>query len=255
MQLLVLLDQRQQLALAASQQVDFVEDEVNFRRRMLQHLDGEFIALIELARGIHDQKNKIAAFQRLAHLDHHFAAERTVGLVYAWRIDQDDLRRVATLGLGKVDDTLNAIACGLRLRRDDSQLLAHESIEQGGLAGVGTTENADKTRTERHRSGLRASASGLRQDRRLKSPFRLYQAVAVLKPESRGPKPTSYQLQLPRLHRGDSHALYFAISRLQNFEAQAVVIYSFAALRDVSRQFADQSRHGSRFFSFRLRAK
>ncbi len=48
MQLLVLLDQRQQLAFAASQQINFVKDEADFRRRMLQHLYGKLIALIEL---------------------------------------------------------------------------------------------------------------------------------------------------------------------------------------------------------------
>ena len=125
---------------------------------MLQHLDGELIALIQFARSIHDQQDKIAAFQRLAHFDHHLAAERTVRLVYARSIDQNDLRGVAAFALGQIDDALNSIARGLRFGRDDGEFFAHESIEQRGLAGVRAAENADKTGAERHRSGLRASS-------------------------------------------------------------------------------------------------
>ena len=38
----------------------------------------------------------------------------------------------------------------------------------------------------------------------------------------------SYQLQLPRLHGGDSDSFDFAIRRFQNFESQAVVVHGFA---------------------------
>ncbi len=136
---------------AAPQQIHFIKDEANFRRRMLQHLDGELIAPIQLARRIHDQQDKIAAFQSLAHLDHHLAAQRAVRLVNARSIDQDDLRGVPAFALGKVDDALNAVARGLRLGRDDGELFAHKRIEQRGLASVRTAENADETGAEGHK--------------------------------------------------------------------------------------------------------
>ena len=165
MQLLVLLDQRQQLALAAAQQVNLVKHEANFCRRMFQHLDRELIALIQLARCVHDQQDNVATFHSLAHLDHHLAAEGAVRLVYAGSIDQDDLRAalVFTFTLGNIDDALDPVACGLRLRRDDREFFAHKRIEQRGLARVRATENANKTGVEGHRVGLRASAIGLRQ--------------------------------------------------------------------------------------------
>ena len=91
-------------------------------------------------------KNKIAALEGLAHLDHHFAAERTVWLVYAGSIDEDDLPAGSwPLLLRQVDDSLNSIASGLRLGRDNRQLLADERIEQRGLASVRAAEDANKT--------------------------------------------------------------------------------------------------------------
>ena len=151
MELLVLLDQRQQLALATSQQVNLVEDEANLGRRMLQHLEGKLIALIELAGRVHDQENNVAAFQGLTHLDHHLAAQRAVWLVHAWSVDQHDLRGVAAFAFGQIDDALNSIARGLRLGRDDREFFAYERIEQRGLASVGAAEDADKTGAERHK--------------------------------------------------------------------------------------------------------
>src|SRR5258706_791844 len=120
---------------------------------MLQHLYGEFIALIELSGCVHNEEDNVAAFESLPHFDHHLAAERAVGLVYARSIDQYDLRPalVSTLAFGQVDDALDPIARGLRFGRDDREFFAHERIEQRGLAGVGTTEDAAKTGAERHR--------------------------------------------------------------------------------------------------------
>src|SRR5258706_4190311 len=120
---------------------------------MLQHLYGEFIALIELAGCVHDQEDNVASFQSFTHLDHHLATKGTIRLAYARSIDQYDLRPalVSALAFGQVDDALDPIARGLRFGRDDREFFAHERIEQRGLAGVGTTEDADKTGAERHR--------------------------------------------------------------------------------------------------------
>src|ERR1700722_11952165 len=121
---------------------------------MLQHLNGKLIALIELARCIHDQQHNVAALQSLAHLDHHLSSERAVWFVDARCIDQNDLRATLIFAFGNVDDALNPITRGLRLRRNDRKLFAHESIEQRGLACVWTAEDANKTRTEGHKKGF-----------------------------------------------------------------------------------------------------
>src|SRR6267154_1806278 len=118
---------------------------------MFQHLDGEFIALIKFAGCIHNQEDDVAAFQGLAHLDHHFPPQRTVWLVYARCIDQDDLRTTLAFALGNIDDALNSVTRSLRLGRNNGELFAHKSIEQRGLASVRTAENTHKTGAEGHR--------------------------------------------------------------------------------------------------------
>ena len=76
-------------------------------------------------------------------------------------VDQHNLRAGLPLALRHIDNTLDSVASGLRLRRDDRQLLADESIEQRGLAGVGATEDANETGAERHRKGRLAASSYL----------------------------------------------------------------------------------------------
>ena len=68
------------------------------------------------------------------------------------RIDQHNLSAVFALAfaLGNVNHALNAVARGLRLGRNDRQLLAHERIEQSGLARVGAAENANETGAKWH---------------------------------------------------------------------------------------------------------
>src|SRR5713101_5359296 len=107
---------------------------------MFQHLDGELIALIELAGCVHDQEHDVASFQSLAHLDHHLPSQRAVWLVYAWCVDQDDLRACLAFALREMDDALNSVARVLQFGRNDGELFAHESIEHRGLASVRATE-------------------------------------------------------------------------------------------------------------------
>jgi hypothetical protein len=65
-------------------------------------------------------------------------------LVDARRIDQNDLRVFA------IEDALNAIAGGLRFRRDDGDFLADESIDERGFARVGAADDCDETRLKWH---------------------------------------------------------------------------------------------------------
>ncbi len=110
-------------------------------------------------RHIHDYQHQVATLERLAHLDHHLAAEGTVGPVNSWRIDQDNLAAIFALAfaLGNVNYALNAVARGLRLGRDDGQLLAHERIEQSGLARVGAAEDTNETGAKGHGDQILAS--------------------------------------------------------------------------------------------------
>jgi hypothetical protein len=48
-----------------------------------------------------------------------------------------------------------------------------------------------------------------------------------------------YQLHLLWLRGSDTHALNFAICRLQDFKSKPIVFDHFTLLRDPSRQFAD----------------
>src|SRR5215469_6938573 len=117
---------------------------------------------IELVRDVHDNQYKVATFESLAYLNHHLAPERTVGFVNPRSIDQHDLPATFSFTLGNVHDALNTVARGLRLRRNDGQLLANHSIEQRRLTGVGPAENADESGAEWHEIGFRLSASGVR---------------------------------------------------------------------------------------------
>jgi hypothetical protein len=55
---------------------------------------------------------------------HHLAAENVFRLVNAGRIDENDLRIVA------VDDSLDAVARGLRPRRNDRNFLADQRVDE-----------------------------------------------------------------------------------------------------------------------------
>src|SRR6266436_1688381 len=101
---------------------------------MLQHLDGELVALIQFAGRVHDKQHDVAALQRLANLDHHLAAQRTIRLVYAGSVDEYDLRGVAAFAFRQVDNALDSVARGLWFRRNDRQSFAPERSSQRGLA-------------------------------------------------------------------------------------------------------------------------
>ena len=65
------------------------------------------------------------------------------------------------LGGTNIDNPENAVARGLRLRRNDRQFLADQRIQQRALARIGTAENADESGVEGHGDRLLASKRGL----------------------------------------------------------------------------------------------
>ena len=62
-------------------------------------------------------------------------------------VDKNDLRRAPALARRHFHDSLNAVACGLRLVGDDRDLLADERVQQRRLACIGTAEDGNETRS------------------------------------------------------------------------------------------------------------
>ena len=105
---------------------------------------------------VDDEQDGVAGLQRVMDLLHHAAVEVGVGLVNAGGIDEDELGggvAFRLLGLfegGQLQDAEDAVAGGLGLVGDDGELLAEKRVEERGLAGVGTADDGDETRAERH---------------------------------------------------------------------------------------------------------
>src|SRR5258708_35708092 len=99
---------------------------------MSSHLDGELSERIELLGCVPTEEQNLAAFQSFAQPDHHLPAQRTVWLVDAGRVDQNDLRAALSFAFtfGNIDHALNPVARGLRLGRNDGELFTHESIKK-----------------------------------------------------------------------------------------------------------------------------
>ena len=87
---------------------------------------------------------------------HHAAVKLRVGLMDAGSVDEDNLGGgVAGFALSflferDLENTVDAGSRRLRFMRDDGELLAEESVQQGGLARIGATDNRDETRAKGH---------------------------------------------------------------------------------------------------------
>ena len=150
MQLPVPVDDGQQLVFCTAQQVDLVQQQEDRRAGFLRHVQNELVFAREAAGHVRDQENQFAADHGFAHFRHHLAAERRVRTVNSWSVDQNDLAAQLALLLGHMDDPQNAVTRGLGLRTDDGQLLADQSIEERGFAGVGTAQYADESGMKGH---------------------------------------------------------------------------------------------------------
>ena len=65
-------------------------------------------------------------------------------------INQYNLRSGIALPFRKIHDAHYAVTCRLRLGADNCQLLSRKRIQQRRLAGVGTSEDAHKSRMKGH---------------------------------------------------------------------------------------------------------
>src|SRR5580658_2752923 len=162
MQGLELRDQREQLTLVG-EQINFVEQQENRRVRFFRQVEDEAVISVPLLLGIDNHENQFATFERLAYLGHHLASERRTGAVNSGRVDENDLSGLASfqlrllLGRIDIDDAKNAVARGLRLGRNDGQLLADQRIQQRALARIGAAEDANESGVKGHGSRLLAS--------------------------------------------------------------------------------------------------
>ena len=89
--------------------------------------------------GVHDQADDIHVLHRALRRLQHELTELAAARVQPRRVHEDDL------GVGQVPDPGDAVARGLRPRRDDRQLLADQPVEQRGLARVRPARRATRS--------------------------------------------------------------------------------------------------------------
>ena len=96
--------------------------------------------------GVNQYQHDVACLERLVDFLQHAPIQMRCRLVHSRRIDKNNLRRRVNLfsriHLHHADDT---VACGLRLRSDNGHFLAGERIHQRAFAGVGPTQNGNKS--------------------------------------------------------------------------------------------------------------
>src|SRR5207244_2585272 len=96
---------------------------------------------------VHQPERKVHLAQA-AHGGLHHALVHAVGrLVDAGRVEEDDL------AVGPVQDGQDAVAGRLRLVGDDRDLVAHQPVDERGLAHVGPADDGDEARVEGGRGG------------------------------------------------------------------------------------------------------
>ncbi len=134
---MIAIDQRQQRVLLHA--VHFIQQQVHRPAKPLHPLKRKSVARAEIGRRINNQREHIHAFERMLQLVHHHAAKNIPRLMDSRRINQHDLRVLA------IHDPLNAIARGLRLRRDDRNLLANKRVHERRFARVWSAYNGNES--------------------------------------------------------------------------------------------------------------
>ncbi len=138
----VMIDQGEKLGLLHA--VHFIQQQEDRAVEALDPVDGEFVAAADGDRSVDYQREHVDAFEGVLEFVHHLAAENVFGFVNAGRIDEDDLRVVA------IQDSLDAIAGGLRLRGNDGYFAADELVDERRFACVGAAYYGDESRFEGH---------------------------------------------------------------------------------------------------------
>src|SRR5690348_1585072 len=102
------------------------------------------LARTKIGGRVGDEREHVNAFERLRDFVHHLAIEDAVRLVNSGCIDEHNLC------INSIEDALNAIARGLRARRDDGDLATDERIYERRFARVGPTYDCDESGFEGH---------------------------------------------------------------------------------------------------------
>ena len=119
--------------------IDFIQQQKFLCSDGFQQLESEFVAAAERCRGIDDKKNQIDITHRVAHGFHHPLVHPVDGLVYARRIQKNDL------AFGLRDDSADDVPRGLRLVRDNRYFVADEMIEECRFPRIGTADDRNKS--------------------------------------------------------------------------------------------------------------
>ncbi len=147
-----LLHQREQFCLLHA--IHFVEQDDSHRIESCDFLERELRAPSQVFARVEHQRDDIHRVERRFNFVNHLAAENRIRPMQPGRVNENHLRA------GAIHDPLNSIARGLRMRRDDRNLLRDEPIDQRGLAGIRTADDRNKSGLEGrfHAAGGRASS-------------------------------------------------------------------------------------------------
>ena len=88
-------------------------------------------------RGVDDEQHASAEDEGVGRVPHHGGVHPVLGPVDPGRVDERDL------GARPPRHAQDALAGGLGLVGDDRDLLAHERVDERGLAGVGPADDGD----------------------------------------------------------------------------------------------------------------
>src|SRR6185312_13087898 len=124
--------------------IDFIEEKKDRAFEAPDPFQRERVAGTEIRGGVGNEREHIDAFERLRDFVHHLAIEDAVRLVNSGCIDEHNLC------INSIEDALNAIARGLRARRDDGDLTADERIYERRFARVGPAYDCDESGFEGH---------------------------------------------------------------------------------------------------------
>ncbi len=119
--------------------VDLIQQQQRRLFRSLDQIEHETIAVASCRRSIANQAHEVDTHERILDRRHHAPVEFITGLMDAGSIDKHHL------AFRLRDDSLDLESSGLWFIGDRGNLLAHESIQQSRLPGIGPTDQRDIT--------------------------------------------------------------------------------------------------------------
>ena len=118
-------------------QIDLVESHEDRALRLAKQIEQARLARPATGGGIHDPDDEVAGRQSVRGVANHRCIHSVLGSVDTGRVEERDLR------IGQSGHAQNALACRLRFVRHDRDLLAHETVHEGGLARIGKPDDGN----------------------------------------------------------------------------------------------------------------